>query len=386
MAGMNGRMQACVGVVLASLLSAPMTAGATGSAKGEQSVMRENFLALSTAYTLSLDEDVYAAEENRKEIQAALKSLAQSASILEQHGNQENLASAFLRESLSRDARSALNTYEKGRYRESRFVLNQMIDNCVGCHSKLPSASGFERGGEFIEEIKTQNLSLEERVRLEVATRQFDAALATYEEMFRSSSISPQEIDLLGAFQGYFEITIQVRADFSRPLATLKRFGEREDLHGYLANQVRAWIGALEELSREGGPGEGLGSAKLLIQEARMRSVFPEDPNSLVYYVAAAGVLHRFVDGGVKDKQELAEAFYLLGVTESHVSHSYWISETEYYLETSIRLAPKADFAKRAYAFLEELTTAGFTGSAGVNVPRDEQARLAELYALVYGP
>ncbi len=382
----GGQARVWVGAAAVSAFAVLVAVAAGASSKADRSVMRENFLALSTAYSMSLDEDVYAAEENRKSIRMALQSLAENAAALEAHGNEKNLASAFLRESLSRDARAALNTYENGRYRESRFVLNQMIDNCVGCHSKLPSASGFEQGGEFIGGITAMLRSLDERVRLVAATGQFDAALASYGVLFRFSIISPQEIDLLGAFQGYFEITIQVRADFSRPLKTLKSFSQRDDLHGYLKNQVSAWISALEELSRQGGPGEGLGSAKLLIQEARMRSVFPEDPNALVYYVAAAGVLHRFVDAGVEDKQELAEAFYLLGVTESHVSHSYWISETEYYLETSIRLAPKAEFAKRAFSFLEELTTAGFTGSAGVNVPRDEARRLAELRALVYGP
>ncbi len=373
-----------IAALLACMFVFPLLARSEESI--DAAIMRGNFLGLSTAYMLSLDEGVYSSTENRKEIVAALNGLARNAEFLAEHGKDKNLASAFLRESFYRDAKAALNTYEAGRYRESRFVLNQMIDNCVACHSKLPSKSGFKPGGQFIDEAKIRNLSLEERVRIEVATRQFDSALATYEEIFRSSAISPQEIDLLGAFQGYLEITIQVQANFSRPLKTLEGFAKRDDLSGYLGSQVAAWVEALEELNRQGGTGEVLGEAKLLIQEARMRSVFPEDPNALVYYVAAAGVLHRFIDAGPTDKQEVAEAFYLLGVAESHVSHSYWISETEYYLETSIRLAPEADFAKRAYVFLEEITTAGFTGSAGVNVPRDEQARLAVLRALVYGP
>jgi hypothetical protein len=96
-------------------------------------------------------------------------------------------------------------------------------------------------------------------------------------------------------------------------------------------------------------------------------------------------VLHRYIDSVPKQKEQLAEAFYLLGVSESHVNHSYWISETEYFLEVAIRMAPQAEFARSAFNFLEDLTTAGYSGSAGVNIPGDVKMRIEELRCLVEG-
>ena len=57
----------------------------------------------------------------------------------------------------------------------------------------------------------------------------------------------------------------------------------------------------------------------------------------------------------------LAEAYYLLGVAESFISRTLWMSETEFFLETAIRLAPKSVSARQAYAFLEEYVLIRYT-------------------------
>jgi hypothetical protein len=81
----------------------------------------------------------------------------------------------------------------------------------------------------------------------------------------------------------------------------------------------------------------------------------------------------------------LAEAYYLLGVAESYISRTLWISETEFFLETAIRLAPTSGPALQAYAFLEEYVLAQHMGSSGLHLPADVRARLEELRRLVDG-
>jgi hypothetical protein len=100
-------------------------------------------------------------------------------------------------------------------------------------------------------------------------------------------------------------------------------------------------------------------------------------------YTAASSVLHRFVAAHPQDGRELAEAYYWLGVIESRVGRTFWLSQTEYFLEAAIRLAPSSPFAHKAYDLLEEFVVSGYTGSSGVNVPADEKARLQELRELI---
>ena len=52
-------------------------------------------------------------------------------------------------------------------------------------------------------------------------------------------------------------------------------------------------------------------------------------------------------------------------------------------LQRTIRSAPGSPYAARAYALLEQETLAGYTGSAGLQLPGDVAERLAELRSLI---
>ncbi len=65
------------------------------------------------------------------------------------------------------------------------------------------------------------------------------------------------------------------------------------------------------------------------------------------------------------------------------VGRAYRLSQTEYLLETAIRLAPQAPFSGDAFALLEEFVASGYTGSAGTHVPPDVQRHLDELERLI---
>ena len=75
--------------------------------------------------------------------------------------------------------------------------------------------------------------------------------------------------------------------------------------------------------------------------------------------------------------------YYLLGVTEAYISHSAWISETEYFLETTIRQNPRSPFARKAFSFLEDYTLMTYSGTSGLNLPEDVREHLEELRTLV---
>jgi hypothetical protein len=93
--------------------------------------------------------------------------------------------------------------------------------------------------------------------------------------------------------------------------------------------------------------------------------------------VTASSILHRYV--ATRSDGEAAEAYYLLGLIETKVGRSFWLSQAEAMLETSIRLAPGTPTAQRAFALLEDFLVAGYTGSGGTHVPPDIQAKLDEL-------
>ncbi len=381
------------GSVIAALtvrLWLPVTVhpGETGSDQqgNLRPTMRGIFQALTTVLPLSLDDETYQNDANRQRIRDALQSLASHANQLTQHGRKAPASFDFLRRSFHRDAQKTSELYESEHFEASRFVLHHLTDNCFLCHSRLPSSRSFTLGKRFLKEVPMTWMDSHERVRLAVAVRQFDTALEGYEALFRSPDHPAAQMDLMALFEDYMRIVIRVRRDFPRAIETLETFRQRPDVPRYLDAHLSAWLDALKALQTVTSQGNPLTHARTLIQQGQQRNRFLADRQGLVHFTLASGLLHRHVDSGSLSKPELAEAYYLLGVAESYIPRTSWISETELFLEMAVRLAPASQYGNQAFAFLEEYLIMGFTGSSGLHLPSDIQKRLDDLRALVDGP
>jgi hypothetical protein len=179
-------------------------------------------------------------------------------------------------------------------------------------------------------------------------------------------------------------LEVRVRGDFDRPRKTLARFARRPDLWRHLRVDVEEWIRALHELAPLAKRPPTVAAARDLLERAKSVNQYPADQRALVHYVVASSLLQRFVatDPPPADA-DVAEAYYLLGLADTHIGDTYWVSETETYLEAAIRLAPKSPFAEEAYLLLEEQTVVAYTGTAGASVPESVAKHLAELRAMI---
>jgi hypothetical protein len=372
---------------LSLALLAPGRAGTSADAppSGWQATMRQIFQALTAVFPVSLTTEQFQDPAQRHVILEALRALSGNAERLAAHGQEAPPYLDFLRRSLAREAQIILQRYEQGQYQAAQFGLHYLTEHCFACHSKLPSARRFALGQRFLEEAPLASLPLKERARLAVATRQFHTALALYETMFRSPTMAAQDLGLMGAFEDYLKLVLRVDDDPMRAFLTLETFRQRPDVPYYLAEYMTSWREALQELRSIAAPEETLAYARTLIREGQLRNRFPADRRGLVHFVVASSLLHRSVDANATGGPSLAEAYYLLGVTEAYISRSLWISETEFFLETAIRLAPQSVYARKAYAFLEEYLLTGYTGSSGLHLPEDVRIHLAELHRLLKG-
>jgi hypothetical protein len=122
-------------------------------------------------------------------------------------------------------------------------------------------------------------------------------------------------------------------------------------------------VATLKALQHDNSDGNELDRVQRLIQQGQQRNRFLADRQGLIYFAVASSDLHRYVSSDSKSLSQLAEAYYLLGVVDSYIPRSSWISETEFFLEQAIRLAPNSPVAKNAYSFLEEYIMMGLTGA-----------------------
>lgn len=331
----------------------------------------------------SLDDASFSAASRREELLGALDVLVEAAEEVERHSRERDVAFGFLSRSLGADVREMRQRYARGRYGEARYFLHQLTETCVACHSRLPSNGKPALSEALLARTDLEALEPGKRARLQAATRRFEAALGTYEAIFADPGVAPAAMDLSGHFVDYLSLCIRVRHDLRRPLPVLEAFARRDDVPHYLRRNAFVWIESLKELSGALDGPATLERAGELLRRAERRSALPGDRRALVHYLVASSLLHRFVAEGEPARDQQSRAFYMLGVIGARTQRSYWVPETEFYLETSIRLAPGAPHAEDAYAVLEEFTILGYTGSSGVNLPPEVQAMLDELRALI---
>lgn len=386
-----GRLAALGVAVLAGVGCARLSGLVPGLGWGGQSeepaavAMPEIAAALRVALPLSLSAERFAAPENQAAIDHSLTALRDGAHELETHGRSLDESFAYLSRSLARDAEEIKRRYDAGRLDETRFLLGALVEDCVGCHSRLPSGADSRIGRTLFDSLDTTSLTPLEQARLEVATRQFEAALERYEDLLLAPESSPPQLDLEGVLDDYLTVAIRVRENLPRARSTLEAFAERPDLPSYLATLVQQWTDACEELAGAIGSAEPLAEAERVLDAAQVLGRYGRDRATLVHQLVASSLLLRYVAAHPEPSLDTAHAYFLLGVVELKSGRSFWLAEAESYLEAAIRTAPGSDWAKRAYVLLEEQTLASHSGSAGVHVPPDVRQRLRELREIAIG-
>ena len=356
---------------------------ATENTDGTKAAMGRIFDRLTGIFALSLDPSEFSDSKNRREIFTNLKSLAAEAEALGGHPVERSglgTESAFLRRALADDANAALHLFKSKEHEGARIIIRQLTESCLACHSKLPDAGGFDLGGGFLADPRIAQLPIEERVRLEVMSRQFDRALESYETLLASRAAEPAEVYFMGAFEGYLKICLRVRGDAPRAIATLETFARRADVPAYLREYVKTWLEALRGFPEGAGGDDALERARRLVAEGAAAQHYPGDRRGMIHYIAASGLLHGWLDAGPRAPSERCEAYHLLARCEMGISRLSWLSEVEHFLESAILACPGTPEAQQAFATLEEYVLTAYSGSAGLDVPPDVESKLETLW------
>jgi hypothetical protein len=352
-------------------------------AEASYSIMNEVYDQIRSALLASASENGLRDPANRAEVAASLEALARNASALEDHARVEDDPMQFLARSAARDARDVQREYANGHFDRAAFLLRQITENCVVCHTRLESRDDSMLAAGFVDPNTLDSLPLEPKASLQIATRRFDEALATLEDLLESPSV--HAAILLGPITDYLVVCIRVKGDFERPVPTLERFAARPDLWTRLRMEVGGWIAALPELRKWARRKPDLATARALVEEAQQMSLYPDDRTPLVHLIVASSLLERYIEEHRSPGRDLAEAYYLLGVTEARIGRNYWVTPAPYLLEQAIRLAPKQPFATDAYALLEREALMSYEGSDWEDLPEEDARRLEELRRLIEG-
>jgi hypothetical protein len=351
-------------------------------AEETRALMLELFGSMAVVLPASVEPGAFRNSANRPKIAAALGALAENAEELDQHTGEEGGARDYLANSIARDAREVERAFTAGQYSRAAFLVQQLTENCIACHTRLPDSEDSPVAQNFIDETVFAQLPPEPRASLQMATRRFDDARLTLEQLLASDEHAAL---LLNALTDYLVLNLRVKGDFERPVPVLESFATREDAWPTLRHAARGWAAALPELAPLVAAEPELATARFILEQGKALSPIERDHMPLVHWVAASSVLERVIERGDDEPEVLGEAYYLLGLIEARIGRQYWVTPASYLLETSIRLAPGQAFSEDAYAILETqlLVAADEANSEELSPP--EVARLRELRGLIDG-
>lgn len=344
-----------------------------------RAIMAELYQDLRVVLPASLSQSQLQDREQRPEVQAALANLARQADHLTAHMAATSEEMGSLGRSVAEDARDAQREYERGHFERAAFLTRKLTENCIVCHSRLPSPEDAQIAEGFVDMRALEELTLEERAELQLATRRFDDALTSLEQLFATSAEHPAM--LIGPLTDYLTICIRVKRDFERPVPVLRRFAARPDLWTRLRMDVKSWIAALPAVRGRVEATPTLANARSLMDEGRSLLDIPLYHASVVHYIAASTVLRDWIETHPEPSHDLAEAYYRLALTEVAVGRNYWVTEAPLLFERTIRLAPGTPLAAEAYALLEQETIMDYEGDPAGPDPEDRE-RLEELRLL----
>ncbi len=358
--------------------------GAQAATDDPRPIMHEVADALAFLLPLSLDEERFIDPDTASIIKRKLRVLEDSAGKLEAHAGGRDTGFRMLSGSLAQAARRMRRYYDYARPEDARFFLVDLTQNCIACHSRLPGVQAYPLADQLRKQIQAPTLHPRDRAQLQVALRQFEDALTSWEELFSQPHVDPVELDVEGDVIDYLTICIRVVGNLRRARETLQKLKQRGDVATYMAMHIDGWVEDLRRLEAETARAVTLERGRQLFNEANGLSVLPAGRERAVYDLVASGVLHRYIDAqGGASGTELAEAYYMLAIIEARtVERKAAVPQMEFHLEAAIRSDPKSEWAKRSYAVLEEYTLLNF-GFLMLGESPDELTRLEALKALM---
>lgn len=287
--------------------------------------------------------------------------------------------------SLSQEAERASRAFASGHPSYAKHLLGAVTGLCMGCHTQAPG-----REGSLISEkdATLQGLEPMDRARLLAATRRFDAAVGEYREILKTSAARSAAWE--DALRSALAIEIRVKenpaaaAQLADQAVRSSQAVEGGAGASSLKVRAQAWKKGIAEwsaekpLSESASPESILKSAEKWAKRGDAAQTYPMDQAGLVAYLRSAGLLHRYLRTR-PEGERLAKALALLARVQIPLAELPGAELPQLYFSACVRVAPHTKVARECYQGYEAEVRAGFTGSAGTDIPEEEMQRLKQL-------
>lgn len=342
-----------------------------GMAKGVERLM---------PYAFSREE--FGNSENKKTIAKLIADFETSIELVPQHAGEEMLGKdplvKFAISRLKSNTRHALKAFNEGHVEFSRNVLRENMGLCFSCHTT--TQFGPENNFSTAKLPSNFRIHPSEKAEYYVATRQFDRAVDILDGVLKSpGSLMDDPHEQVAALRKYLLIQVRVKKDPAAAASLLQNFLNNKNLPYFIANDGETWLKSLLEWQREGKlKGNSFDKAQALLRKAKFKQSNQGYQSALVDYLRASSLLHDSLRE-TKNAVLQSKIYHLLGQSYETLSETGTWDLPEFYFEACVRTAPKTPISQQCFKDFERSIVLGFSGSAGIFIPKDERERMSEL-------
>jgi hypothetical protein len=363
------------------------TAALGADDKDPRADMHEMAKEITALQKFMLTDTEFSSPKNEAAIKKSLGSLQSHLAHLgkESFGNDPSMkVNLSLLQSHVNDATRAFQTNSKP---FARYMLQSSLQMCIACHTRRKAAD-FSWP-----EPEAGQIANLDRADYYFATRQFSKGRELYEGIVGGypGNKEPQW-NVRRAMLSLAVYYARVSEDPKAASDYFAKAGENKDLPAYLQQECKAWSKEFGDWAKEPKAKEGakesesvlLAKAKKLLRHDDFTLVSEVGRSFHVRRLRATALLHRVLEAPGEKSPAKAQALLYLGQIYPRVSSNIFFRFGEMYLKACIQDYQKTASARSCYVALELLVTEGFTGSAGTQIPEDEQVELMRLKRLAY--
>ncbi|MGZ3651299.1 MAG: hypothetical protein ACXWR1_08770 [Bdellovibrionota bacterium] len=268
----------------------------------------------------------------------------------------------------------------------ARFMLQSSLQMCIACHTRKKSVDFA------LPEIDTKGVPPADLAEYLFATRQFQKGKDIYESLVAGyPANNAGQSNLRKALLALAVYYARVKEDPKGGAKYFLEVSQNDKIPVYVREESGAWSKEFAAwAAKDGKPDEKLTDVELM---KRGKALLRKDDFSLVsdmgrsFHVRrlrASALFHKVLESPGDRSPMKAEALLYLGQIYPRLSSNLFFRFGDMYLKACITEYPKTSVARSCYVALEMSVTEGYTGSAGTDIPDEEQVELMRLKRIAY--
>lgn len=329
----------------------------------------------------------FSAPKNEKEIKKSLDSLNEHLGFLGKRSFDGDPALKANLALLQQHISDASRSFREGNKGYSRQMVQSSLQMCIACHTRRKAA-------DFAwPEPDAKDIPVLDRADFLFATRQFSKGKELYENAiaeFPGNKMA--QWNLRRAMASLAVYYARVSEDPKGGADYFKKLSAREELPVYLKQEAGAWAKEFSDWAKEPpmkDPGKLtekalLEKGKKLLRHDDFTMVSELGRSFHVRRLRASSLFHRVLEASGEKSPAKATALLYLGQIYPRIASNLFFRFGEMYLKACITEYPKSSSSRACYVALEFTVAEGYTGSAGTNIPSDEEVELMRLKRIAF--